>query len=332
MKTLITGCSGFVGLALAEHLLAAGEDVLGVDLSPVPPVALAVFGALPGRFVELQGDVRDAAQLRHAMQMHRPQRVVSLAAITADAQRERLAPQAIFEVNVGGMLAAISAAADCGVSKLVHISSGSVYGATGREPALLDEVTSALAPEGLYGMSKRAAEEAAQRLAQLRGLALVIGRLGTCFGPWEADSGLRDTLSAPLQLLHAARRGEPSVLPRDSRRDWLYVRDAAQAIASLLVQGHYRYPIYNLAAGFEWRLGQWCERLQARYPNFHWHLAEPGEAASIDLYADYDRASMNVQRLRDDTGFVPRFDLAAADQDFHHWLAYTAGLEQKVQQ
>lgn len=332
MKTLITGCSGFVGLALAEHLLAAGQDVLGFDLSPVPPVALALFSALPGRFIGLQGDVRDAAQLRQAMQMHRPQRVVSLAAITADAQRERLAPQAIFEVNVGGVLAAISAAADCGVSKLVHISSGSVYGATGRAPAMLDENTSALAPEGLYGMSKRAAEEAVQRLAQLRGLALVIGRLGTCFGPWEADSGLRDTLSAPLQLLHAARRGEPAVLPRDSLRDWLYVRDAAQAIACLLVQEHYRYPIYNLAAGFEWRLGQWCERLQARYPNFHWRLAEPGEAASIDLYADYDRASMNIQRLRDDTGFVPRFDLAAADQDFHHWLACTAGLEQKVQQ
>jgi UDP-glucuronate 4-epimerase len=332
MKTLITGCSGFVGVALAEHLLAAGEDVLGFDLSPVPPVALAMFSALPGRFVGVQGDVRDAAQLRQAMQLHRPQRVVSLAAITADAQRERLAPQAIFEVNVGGVLAAISAAADCGVSRLVHVSSGSVYGASGREPAMLDEATSALAPEGLYGMSKRAAEEAAQRLAQLRGLALVIGRLGTCFGPWEADSGLRDTLSAPLQLLHAARCGEAAVLARDSRRDWLYVRDAAQAIACLLVQGHYRYPIYNLAAGFEWRLGQWCELLQARYPNFHWRLAESGEAASIDLYADYDRASMNIRRLRDDTGFVPRFDLAAADQDFHHWLACTAGLEQKVQQ
>lgn len=332
MKTLITGCSGFVGLALAEHLLAAGEDVLGFDLSPVPPVALAMFSELPGRFVALQGDVRDAAQLRQAMQSHRPQRVVSLAAITADAQRERLAPQAIFEVNVGGVLAAISAAADCGVSKLVHISSGSVYGATGREPAMLDESTSALAPEGLYGMSKRAAEEAARRLAQLRGLALVIGRLGTCFGPWEADSGLRDTLSAPLQLLHAARRSEAAVLPRDSRRDWLYVRDAAQAIACLLAQASYRYPIYNLAAGFEWRLGQWCELLQARNPNFQWRLAEPGEAASIDLYADYDRASMNIQRLRDDTGFVPRFGLVAADQDFHHWLACTAGLEQKVQQ
>lgn len=332
MKTLITGCSGFVGLALAEHLLAAGEDVVGFDLSPVPAVALAMFAALPGRFARVQGDVRDAPALLRAMGEHRPQRVVTLAAITADANRERLAPQAIFDVNVGGVLAAIGAAADCGVARLVHVSSGSVYGATGREPAMLDEATSALAPEGLYGMSKRAAEEAAQRLAQLRGLALVIGRLGTCFGPWEADSGLRDTLSAPLQLLQAARRGEPAVLARDSRRDWLYVRDAAQAIACLLAQPNGSYPIYNLAAGFEWRLEQWCALLQARYPRFSWHLAEPGEPASINLYADYDRASMNIQRLREDTGFVPRFDLAAAFPDFHHWLACTAGLEQKVQQ
>ncbi|MBD1597146.1 NAD-dependent epimerase/dehydratase family protein [Pseudomonas typographi] len=332
MKTLITGCSGFVGLALAELLLAKGEDVVGFDISPIPPAALAIFAALPGRFSEEQGDVRNATALRRVMSESRPQRVVTLAAITADARRERLTPQAIFDVNVGGVLAAIGTAADCGVSRLLHISSGSVYGATGREPAMLDEANSPLAPEGLYGMSKRAAEEAALRLASLCGLALAIGRLGTCFGPWEADSGLRDTLSAPLQLLEAARRGGTAVLPGDSQRDWLYVRDAAQAIACLLEHEHWNFPIYNLAAGFEWRLGQWCERLEARHPGFRWRLAAPGEAASIDMYADYDRASMNIQRLRDDTGFVPRFDLAAADHDFHHWLACTAGIEQKVQQ
>jgi UDP-glucuronate 4-epimerase len=331
MKTLITGSSGFVGLALAEHLLSAGEDVVGYDLSPPPAAARVLFGTLAGRFSVEHGDVRQAAALRRVIAKHRPQRVVTLAAITAGAQRECLAPQAIFDVNVGGVLAAIGAAADYGVARLVHISSGSVYGATGRGANVLNEQDSALAPEGLYGISKRAAEEAAHRLAELRGLPLVIGRLGTCFGPWEADSGVRDTLSAPLQLLAAARRGDTAILPRDSRRDWLYVRDAAQAIACLLGQAPAEGNVYNLAAGFEWRLGQWCERLQARYATFTWRLAEPGEAATIHLYADYDRASLDIRRLCEATGFVPRFDLAAADHDFHYWLAHTAGLVLKVQ-
>lgn len=332
MKTLVTGSSGFVGLALSEHLLAAGEDVIGFDLNPVSEAALAVFSVLPGRFSQQVGDVRHVVDLRRVMGLHRPQRVVTLAAITADVNRERLAPQSIFEVNVGGVLAVIVAAAEYGVSRLVHISSGSVYGATGREAELLDESGSLLAPEGLYGLSKRTAEEAAQRLAHLHGLPLVIGRLGTCFGPWETDTGMRDTLSAPLQLLDLACRDGTAILPRDSLRDWLYVRDAAQAIVGLLTEPEWTFAVYNLAAGFQWRLSQWCERLTVRYPGFSWRLAEPGEASNINLYADYDRASMAIERLREDTGFVPRFDLAAADHDYHQWLALTAGIEQKVQQ
>lgn len=324
MKTFITGGSGFVGLALAEHLLAGGQDVVGFDLAPPPAAALRAYAGLPGRHVAVQGDVRDAALLRAAMNEHRPDRLVTLAAITADRHRERAAPQSIFDVNVGGVLAAVAAAADCGVARVLHASSGSAYGASGRHPAPMREDGTPLQPEGLYGMSKRAAEEAVRRLATLADLPLVIGRLGTCFGPWEADSGVRDTPSAPMQVLRVARgeRGpeKTAILPRDSRRDWLYVRDAAAAIAALLDQPAWKHPLYNLAAGFEWSIGQFCERIAASHSGFSWRLARPGDTANIDYYADYDRASMNIDRLRADTGFVPRFDLDAAAGDFRAWI------------
>ena len=327
MTTLITGSSGFVGLALAERLLASGEDVVGFDLRAAPVTARAAFATLPGRFDEYQGDVRSAQDITRAMQRCKPRQVVTLAAVTAGAERERLAPQSIFEVNLCGVLTAVNAAADQGVSRVVQISSGSVYGATGRDAALLCEDASPLLPEGLYGLSKSTAEEAAVRLAGLRGLPLVIGRLGTCFGPWEADTGVRDTLSAPLQILEIARRGGTAILPRDSRRDWLYVRDAAQAIVDLLAQPAWKSSVYNLGAGFLWSLSQWCERLGSRHCGFSWRIAGPDETPNINLYADYDRAAMAIDRLRDDTGFAPRFDLDAADHDFHHWLALTAGMD-----
>lgn len=320
MATFITGGSGFVGLALAEHLLAAGEDVVGYDLAPPPAQAVEAFSALPGRYAALQGDARDEAALREAMRAHRPERLVTLAAVTADARRERAAPRSVFDVNVGGTLAALAAAADCGVRRVLHASSGSAYGASGREAALLREDDTPLRPEGLYGMSKRAAEEAARRFAQLAGLPLAVGRLGTCFGPWEADTGVRDTPSAPLQILRLAREGRAAVLPRDSRRDWLYARDAAAAIACLL-EADWRHAVYNLAAGHEWRLSQWCERLAAREPGFAWRYAAPGEPANVDCYADYDRASMDISRLLADTRFAPRFGLAEAFDDFQAWLA-----------
>ncbi|WP_052365582.1 NAD-dependent epimerase/dehydratase family protein [Halotalea alkalilenta] len=321
MTTFITGSSGFVGLALTEHLLACGEEVIGYDLSMPPDVALRIFARLPGRFVIETGDVRDAKGLHQCMDRHRPDRLITLAAITADVTRERLGPQAIFDVNVGGTLAAVAAAVDCGVERVLQVSSGSVYGESGRYPEPLREATTPLLPEGLYGMSKRAAEEAAQRLAALAGISLVTGRLGTCFGPWEADTGVRDTLSAPFQVLSLARRGAAVIIPRAGKRDWLYVRDAASAIATLLAQSRWRWPIYNIAAGFEWSIEQWCQRIAPRYPGFSWRLAAAGEMANIDYFAHYDRASMDVTRLIADTGFVPRFGLVEAEKDFHAWIA-----------
>lgn len=322
MTTFITGASGFVGLALAEHLLARGESVTGFDRTLPPDRALKAFRGLAGRFTMELGDVRDAAALRDAMRSHGPRRLVTLAAITADAKRERAAPQAIFEVNVGGVLAALSAAAECGVERVLHASSGSAYGASGKGGEALREDETPLQPEGLYGISKQASEAAARRFAALAGLDLVVGRLGTCFGPWEGDSSLRDTPSAPLQVLRLARRGEPVVLPRAGKRDWLYVRDAAAAIAALLDQPQRRHPVYNLAAGFVWSVADWCELLTRRHPGLRWRLAGPGETANVDYYADYDRASMDAARLKADTGFMPRYGLAAAADDFHDWLLH----------
>lgn len=321
MTTLITGASGFVGLALVEHFLAAGHTVIACDIARPRATALESFSRLPGRLVVEVLDVRDGARVREVVQRHVPQRMVTLAAITADARRERASPTSIFDVNVNGAIHAIAAGAECGVSRFLHVSSGSVYGASGAGQEPLHETRTPLLPEGLYGISKQAAEAAALRLAGLHGLDLTVGRLGTCFGPWEADTGVRDTLSAPLQVLEHARQGMQVRLPRAGRRDWLYVRDAAAALDALLSARTLAQPIYNVAAGFEWTIADWCEQVARRNPQFSWALTPDPADANVSYYASYDRASMCIEALRRDTGFIPRFDLSAAAEDFHSWQA-----------
>ncbi len=318
MAVFVTGASGFMGLALCEALLARGERVVGFDLLPPPEVARHAFAQLPGRFEACAGDVRDTASLAAALRDSGADRLVHLAAITADATRERRAPAQVFEVNVGGTIAAIEAARAAGVRRIVHVSSGSVYGASGRDAALLREDETPLRPEGLYGISKQAGEATALRLAALHGLDLVVGRLGTCFGPWEYATSARDTPSAPLQVLLRAMRGQSVVLPRPHRRDFLYARDGAAGILALLDKSALPHPVYNLAAGFLWTLEDFCAGLAARRPGFAWGWGEGAEA--IALYGDYDRAPMDCARLRADTPFVPRYALEAALDDYLRWF------------
>ncbi|MFW7267889.1 NAD-dependent epimerase/dehydratase family protein [Gluconacetobacter sp. Hr-1-5] len=323
MTILLTGASGFMGLAVCEALLARGEHVVGLDLSPAPAAAKRVFSLQPGRYEFAAGDMRDSVLVRQTIRAFGADRIIHLAAVTADAARERRDPTSVFEVNVLGTLNLLTAAHEAGVGRIVHVSSGSVYGTSGRTPALLREDETPLAPEGLYGISKLTAEAAAVRLADLHGLDLAIGRLGTCFGPWEYATSARDTPSAPLQILLSALHGQSVTIDRPHRRDFLYSRDGAAAILALLDAPLLSRRIYNLAAGFVWTLEAFCAGLAIRHLGLDFHIQAPG---TIALYADYDRAAMDMERLRTDTGFIPLFDLDAALDDYLPWFKANSDL------
>jgi nucleoside-diphosphate-sugar epimerase len=323
MSAFITGAAGFVGLAVTEALLLRGERVTGFDLSPLSEQAAKTFAGLPGSFEHVIGDVCDAEGLKAALRASDANCVLNLAAVTAGADREIGDAPGVIRVNVGGVAAALEAAAACGVRRVLHLSSGSVYGASGRDAVVLTEDTP-LRPEQLYGITKQAGEAVALRLADLHRLDLSIGRLGTCFGRWEYATGARDTPSAPYQVVQAARSGTAAILPRSHLRDWLYARDAA-AVLELLYARSRRHRIYNLAAGFKWSIADFCARLQQASAGFQWRFAQPGEPANIDYYAPYDRAPMANERLRADTGFLPGYNLDEALADYLQWLGPVSG-------
>src|SRR5439155_794467 len=109
----------------------------------------------------------------------------------------------------------------------------------------------------------------------------------------ERDTGLRDTLSAPYQILRLAEAGEPIRLPRPARRDWFYIRDAVAGLTALLDSERPSYKVYNVAAGFEWSLAEFCALLREGRPNLRWSVAAPG-MANVDLYDAADRSPMSV--------------------------------------
>jgi UDP-glucuronate 4-epimerase len=319
MGAFITGSAGFIGLAVTEALLMRGERVTGFDLCPPSEHAEKIFAGLPGRFEQVIGDVSDAEGLKAALRQSDASCVLNLAAVTAGTSREIGDPVGIVRVNVSGAAATVEAAAACGIRRVVHLSSGSVYGTSGRDVAVLTEDTPQR-PEQLYGITKQASEAVASRLADLHRLDLSIGRLGTCFGRWEYATGARDTPSAPYQIMQAARSGMPAILPRSHLRDWLYARDAASAVLELLYARRRCHRVYNLAAGFMWSIADFCARLQQVWSGFEWRFAQQSEVANIDYYVPYDRSPMAIERLRADTAFLPRYDLAEALADYLDWL------------
>ncbi|MBN9446580.1 MAG: NAD(P)-dependent oxidoreductase [Bosea sp.] len=324
MTVLITGGAGFVGLAIAEQLLACGEDIVLFDTRQPPPHALKQFGQAARPVL---GDVTCADDIRRALAGCPIDRIVHTAAITAGPQRERTDARSIVDVNLNGTLNVLEQAHEHGgIRRLTMLSSVAVYGFS--PPGLsgtYEEQSSCPSPASLYGITKLASEQAALHLGGLYDIDVRVVRLGPVFGPWEHRYGARDAMSPHLQILDQALAGQEVVLPRPMAADWIYSRDAASGIVAVLFGQTLQRRIYNIGAGSTTDLLEWCSHI-ARHTGLRYRLAEAGEPASIAYNLKQDRPALSTAALAADTGFSARRELAAAASEYLDWTRQLAAL------
>ncbi|OWT76953.1 MULTISPECIES: NAD(P)-dependent oxidoreductase [unclassified Achromobacter] len=340
MRVLVTGGAGFVGLALAQALLEQGAEVHLFDSRPPPMLFLETMRPHAARLTVQQGSVGDEDSVGVACQG--VSHVFHGAAVTAGPRREASEPLNVFDVNVGGTIRVLRAAADAGVKRFVYPSSLTVYGAEIEGDGLLEEATTPAVPDTLYGITKYAAECTALRLGALWGLSVATARIGSVFGPWEGKSGARDLVSPCAQVAALAAQGKPVILPGTyPRREMIYAPDLAQGLIALLATQDLPHERYNLSANLDWSdtLVHWCTALEQRLPGFRWevsgsqaNIAQSNVGQSnvgqlnaaqpnIDYYGATPRAGLDATRACTDLGFTPRFGRDAALRHYADWVA-----------
>ena len=142
-KVAVTGGSGFLGINLIRHLLAAGCEVVSIDRAPFDYPEKQLI-------TPIDGDIRDEATLLRAFD--------GVDAVVHAAAALPLYPKAeIFSVDVDGTRNVAACAAQSGVSRFVHISSTAVYGVPDHHPLFEDDPLVGVGP---YGQAKIDAEAA----------------------------------------------------------------------------------------------------------------------------------------------------------------------------
>ena len=325
MNTLIAGGSGFIGLNLAEAILRSGEHVVIYDPGSVPDAAQRVFDELPGTWCHIQESVIDSEALTNTLKEQCVEQIFYGAAVTSGPDRERDTPERVLSVNLVGLATVARLAAKTDIRRLINLSSGSAYGLPDEDesdwPPTLREEHTRERPVSLYALSKFATEITTRRIAALTGLDALSVRLSSIFGPWERDTGFRDTLSSPMQASVAAQRGESVILARHESRDWTYSRDVANALLKLMSHQNPQYDLYNITAYRTWATIDWCKRLAQYFPNFSYRLAEVDETPTIDLHTATDRPPLDPERLRDDLDYTLPHNIDTMFSNFKQWLS-----------
>lgn len=174
MTTLVTGATGFVGAAVARHLLAAGHDVR------VMVRAGADTRNIEGLKVEsVQGDLTDTRSLQAAVKG-----CEALFHVAADYRIWIPRPAEIYRVNVDGSRALMIAAGEAGLKRIVYTSSVAALGLA-KDGTPASETTAVREADmiGHYKRSKFRAEEAVRALITADGLPAVIVNPSTPIGP-----------------------------------------------------------------------------------------------------------------------------------------------------
>jgi len=324
MTVFLSGATGFVGINLLEELLGAAQNVVVFADRALPEAARNALAHLPGRMAEAVGDVRDKARLKVLMAEHGVTRVIHAAVITSSAERERSQGDVITSVNLAGTGAIAQAAAEHGVERFLLVGSVAAYGpvAASQFETVIEEAPQA--PVSLYGVGKSASEAITRRIAELHGMDYRIGRLGTVFGPWEHASGVRDTLSAPHQIMRAARSGGAVLLPRPAFKNWHYSRQVASDLRRLIDVPATRRRDYNLGATACWSLAEWCSALSSRMPGFRFAIGA-GPGAPVELYETEDNALLSGARFIEEFGPRREYSMDEALDDYLEWTEKQSG-------
>ena len=227
---LVTGGAGYVGGAVAAHLLAAGHRVTVLD-----DLSTGFRAGVPAGAEFIEGRVQDAAK-----HVHGGFDAVLHFAASSQVGESVADPEKYWRNNVGGTTELLAAMRQAGVRRLVFSSTAAVYG----EPATWPITeTAATAPTNPYGASKLAVDHMIGSEAVAHGLAAVSLRYFNVAGAHAGGrTGLGErhdpeTHLIPLVLQVAlGRRESVSVYGTDYPtpdgtcvRDYIHVDDLAEA-------------------------------------------------------------------------------------------------------
>jgi CDP-glucose 4,6-dehydratase len=226
-RVLLTGATGMVGSWLVKELLARDAYVVALVLDLDPQSELVRSGDLE-RCSVVNGALEDFATLERAINLHETDTVFHLGAQTIVEVAHRY-PLATWEANVRGTYNLLEACRthDDLVERIVVASSDKAYGEAEELPYTEETKLAARYP---YEVSKAAGDLIALSYHHTYGLPVAIARCGNIFGGGDLNWS-RIVPGTVRSLL----RDERPVLRSDGtmRRDYVYVKDAAQAYVDL---------------------------------------------------------------------------------------------------
>jgi dTDP-glucose 4,6-dehydratase len=307
MKVLVTGGLGFIGSNFCRYIL---ENYPNYELINVDKIGI---GANPAslhdvendkRYTFIKGDICNPQLVNRLI--HQVDAVVNIAAET-HVDRSIADPYVFLQNNTVGTFTILEAIRKHNhKAKLLQVSTDEVYGEAPEGSFTENDPPK---PSNPYSASKVAADMLVLSYHKTYDLNVSITRCTNNYGPYQLPEKL-----IPKTIIRALR-GLPIPIYGSGQniRDWIYVQDHCEAIATILEKG-ISGEIYNVSAGNEIPNIEIAKKIIALL-----HKNESLITFVEDRPGHDTRYSLDSSKTRSMLGWMPKFSFESSLQSTVKW-------------
>ena len=335
MNLLVTGGAGFIGSNVIHHLIDQPAIARLVNLDCLTYAGhlenLTAIARHP-KYAFEKIDLRDKSAVLACVQRHDITHGLHLAA-ESHVDRSITGPGDFIHTNIVGTFHlleacrthwlsapthsthATTAANPAASHRFHHVSTDEVYGSLG-PTGHFTEATS-YAPNSPYSASKAASDLLVRAYHHTYGLPVVITNCSNNYGPYQFPEKLIPVIIQNL----LARRPIPVYGDGLNVRDWLFVRDHAEALWQVLTRGALG-EVYNIGGNNEWPNLRIVELICDLFDE----LAPTAGGSSRDLITfvkdrpGHDRRyAIDATKIREQLGWTPAYTFERGIRETVQW-------------
>jgi dTDP-glucose 4,6-dehydratase len=224
---LITGGAGFIGSHVVEHFVVNYPEyrIINIDsLTYASDMSNINHLDTKRNYEFYKGDIRDTIFIKRLFETEKINGVIHLAAEShVDNSIEN--PMEFVDTNIIGTVNLLNECIKHNIDRFYHVSTDEVYGELGLDDDPFLETTP-YDPKSPYSASKASSDHFVRAYGNTYKLPFVISNCSNNYGPHQHKEKLIPTVINKI----LNNEDIPIYGKGDNIRDWLYVKDHAQAI------------------------------------------------------------------------------------------------------
>ena len=300
MRVFITGGAGFIGSHLADHYVAAGDQVTILDnFSTGSKTNIA---QLEGRITTVDGDIRNV-ELVESLTKDADLVLHMAAALGVNTILE--SPLESMSTNITGSEVVLNAAAKFS-KRIIIASTSEIYGKNPKQPLQETDDRVVGAPQKIrwtYSDAKALEEAIAHALFLTKQLKVTTIRLFNTVGPRQTG---RYGMVLP-RFVQSALKNEPITIYGDGTqsRVFCHVADAVRAILTIAKTDSTIGEVYNIGGVGETTIKQLAEKIVELTKSTSTIIYTPYDQAYTAGYEDMQRRVPDITKIRNAIGWSP---------------------------